>query len=181
MTTTSHDLLLNELRATGREFLTSLAHLSPDQWHFKPGPDLWSIAETAEHVTLVETGAHRVITTRLLQQPSPLELRAQARAKDSLITTMMFDRSVRRPAPDFVMPKGTWPEASALVQAFDEARSGTITWLQSCTVDLRDYSSVHPTLGHLDGKQWILFIAAHAERHTRQIQEVKIAEGFPKA
>ncbi len=181
MTTTTHDVLGNELRATARAFVASLAQLSRDQWHFKPGPDDWSIAEIAEHVTLVETGVHRLLTTKLLQQPSPPELRAQARTKDSLITTMMFDRSMRRPAPDFVTPKGTWPEAPALLQAFDEARSGTIAWLQSCTVDLRADSSPHPNLGPLDGKQWLLFIVAHAERHIRQIQDVKIAAGFPEA
>jgi len=32
----------------------------------------------------------------------------------------------------------------------------------------------------LDAYQWVLFIAAHSERHTKQIDEVKADPHFPK-
>jgi hypothetical protein len=32
----------------------------------------------------------------------------------------------------------------------------------------------------LDGYEWVLFISAHSERHTKQIDEVKADPTFPK-
>jgi hypothetical protein len=32
----------------------------------------------------------------------------------------------------------------------------------------------------LDGYEWMLLIAAHSERHTKQILEVKADSNFPK-
>jgi hypothetical protein len=37
----------------------------------------------------------------------------------------------------------------------------------------------HPVLGPLDGYEWILAAAAHSERHTKQILEVKADPNFP--
>jgi len=37
----------------------------------------------------------------------------------------------------------------------------------------------HPALGALDGYQWVLFLAAHGVRHTKQILEVKAEPCFP--
>jgi len=33
----------------------------------------------------------------------------------------------------------------------------------------------------MDAYQWILFIAAHSERHTKQLLEVKADPNFPKS
>jgi hypothetical protein len=33
----------------------------------------------------------------------------------------------------------------------------------------------------LDGYEWLLFIGAHSERHTKQILEVKADPNFPKS
>jgi hypothetical protein len=179
MTTRNHDLLTGELRATARQFLDSFAGVSPAQWSFKPAPDRWSIAETAEHVTAVELNVHQLLTSRLLNLPAAPEQRAEMKGKDMMITTRMFDRSERRAAPESVLPNGRWPDARSVVQAFAAARDGTIGWLEKIDVDLRGYCAPHPLLGLLDGKQWALFMAAHAERHARQILEVKSADGWP--
>jgi DinB superfamily len=59
-----------------------------------------------------------------------------------------------------------------------KSRQRTIEFLQS-TPDLRAHVSDSP-LGPLDGYEWLLFIAAHSERHTKQMLEVKAAPDFPK-
>ncbi len=35
-------------------------------------------------------------------------------------------------------------------------------------------------VGNMDGYQFILFIAAHSERHVKQIKEVEADPSFPK-
>jgi hypothetical protein len=175
----SHNVLLNELRATSRGFLNAVADLTPPQWQFRTGPDQWSISETAEHVTIVESNIHRLLTTRLLNLPATPEQRAEMNGKDVTITTAMFDRSVRRPSPEMVRPSGRWPVPSAMIQMFQESREGLMGWLEQTEADLRGFCAPHPALGLLDGKQWLLFVAAHVERHTRQILEIKEQPGFP--
>ena len=48
------------------------------------------------------------------------------------------------------------------------------------TPDLRDHAIDSPLGKKLDAYEWVLFIGAHSERHTKQMQEVKDAPGFPK-
>jgi len=35
-------------------------------------------------------------------------------------------------------------------------------------------------MGKLDGYEFVLLIAAHSERHTKQINEVKVDPNFPR-
>ena len=48
------------------------------------------------------------------------------------------------------------------------------------TKDLREHAITSPLGKELDGYEWVLFIAAHSERHTKQIDEVKADPNFPK-
>ena len=178
MTTTSN-VLINELRATERGFLTAVQGLSIQQWNFQAGPEVWSIAQVAEHVTVVEIGVARMVTQKLLTQPATPEQRASLKGRDGQVTAMMFDRSVLRPAPEFVRPTGRWADPAEAIRTFTEARDGLVVWLSKTDVDLRAHCAEHPSLGLLDGKQWLLFAAAHCERHTRQIGELKTRPGFP--
>ena len=46
-------------------------------------------------------------------------------------------------------------------------------------VSLRAHVLLHPVLGPLDAYEWVLAVAAHTERHTKQILEVKADANFP--
>jgi hypothetical protein len=45
---------MSHLHATRKQVLDLIAPLSEAQWTFKAGPDRWSIAECAEHITETE-------------------------------------------------------------------------------------------------------------------------------
>ncbi len=177
--TQTHGILTNELRQTGYEFTSSLAGLSPEAWLFRPAPDRWTIGETAEHIALVESSILRVLTGKLAQHPLAEGQRAAQKARDVLVTNAMFDRSTRRPAPESVQPTGRFSDPLQASDAFTTARAAIIEWLTTTELDLRGVAMPHPALGLLDGKQWILFAAAHCQRHTRQILEVKQVPGYP--
>jgi hypothetical protein len=69
------------------------------------------------------------------------------------------------------------PEGS--LKHFVESRSATENFLKD-TPDLRAHA-VHSPIGgpKLDAYEWVLFVSAHSQRHTRQIEEVK-ADEFPE-
>lgn len=176
--TQTHGILTNELRQTGQEFTSSLAGLSPEAWRFRSAPDRWTIGETAEHIALVESSILR-LTGKLAQHPLPEADRAAQKARDFMVTNAMFDRTTRRPAPESVRPTGRFSDPLQASDAFATARAAIIEWLTTTELDLRGLAMPHPALGLLDGKQWMLFAAAHCQRHTRQILELKQAPGYP--
>jgi hypothetical protein len=57
--------------------------------------------------------------------------------------------------------------------------SAKLEFLQS-TPDLRAHVFDSPLKQPLDAYEWLLFMGAHSERHTKQILEVKADPGFPK-
>lgn len=77
------------------------------------------------------------------------------------------------------MPAARFADRAALTAAFKERRDRTIAFVEKTPAELRLYVVKHPALGELDAYQWILLIAAHSERHTRQLLEVKETSGFP--
>ena len=77
------------------------------------------------------------------------------------------------------MPTGRSTPAEALAR-FQKSRTKTIEYLQS-TPDLRQHVVDSPLGQPLDAYEWLLFIGAHSERHTKQILEVKADPNFPKS
>jgi hypothetical protein len=61
---------------------------------------------------------------------------------------------------------------------FVESRAVTEEYLKNAT-GLRAHLGDSP-MGKLDGYEFVLLIAAHSERHTKQMLEVKADPNFPK-
>jgi hypothetical protein len=170
--------LVAHLEETQKKFLASIEGLSEAQWKWKSAPDRWSVAEVAEHITVSESALFG-LTTQAMKAPATPELLAKTKGKDSLILKAIPDRTRRAQAPEMLQPKGKWPTEAATAAAFKEARAQTMTLAKDASKDLRAFAMVNPALQELDTYQWLLFLSAHTERHTRQIEEVKATAGFP--
>jgi hypothetical protein len=173
-----YDLILHELTGTTDSFIAVLDGVSPAQWTFQPAPETWSVGQIAEHTTAVLRSSQRFLTTKLLQQRLPPDPPGP-RVTDEQIVNRMFDRTRRFSAPETVQPKGRWATREELLHAFVESRNTLAQWCAPLTINLREFGTPHPMFGLLDGIQWMVFIAAHTERHTHQILELKRVQGFP--
>jgi len=91
---------------------------------------------------------------------------------------MVPDRTHKAQAPEPLQPSNRYGSPADALKHFIESRATTEALLNS-SAGLRDHVSDSP-LGKLDGYEFILFIAAHSERHTKQINEVKADANFPK-
>ena len=151
--------------------------LSDAQLTFKPAPDRWSVAEVMEHVALVEDLFTNNIREQLLKAPVTTAAN-NAKQLDATVVAKSTDRTTKYRAPDPVAPTGRW-NAQASLDHFAASRQQTVSYLKS-TPDLRAHIVTHPAFGPLDGYEWVLAIAAHTERHTKQILEVKADPGFPR-
>jgi len=171
------DALIAQLQRTESRFLASVEGLSEAQWSYKPAPERWSVAECAEHITAAESFIRNLVADSMKG-----ELAADVAGttnQDQKILTFLVDRSTKFKAPEPLMPTNRFGTPAAAVTAYKKERAETIS-LASNDVDLRTHGSKHFALGPLDSYGWFLFLSAHSERHTLQIEEVKADPGFPK-
>ena len=151
--------------------------LSDAQMKFKPAPDRWSVAETLEHIALAEDFLMQNVTEKIMKAPAGAADRDTAKI-DAMVLAMIPDRSHKAQAPPELVPTGRWSPSETL-NHFLKSRARTITFMKS-TPNLREHVADSPIGQPLDAYEWLLFIAAHSERHTKQINEVKADPNFPK-
>jgi hypothetical protein len=166
--------------------LGSVAGLSEAQWNFQPSPDRWSIAKILEHVVVVQERVLAIVRDQLpAGAPPPPDQNAQL--VDAIVINQFPNRLMKANAPEFLEPSGD----RTIADVRDRLQTNTRR-LAECleTIpDLRRHVLDAPPLKFIskgeytvmDGYQWILAASAHAERHTKQILEVKANPQFPAA
>jgi len=171
------------LEQTRAGVLDATKGLSEAQWNFKPGPDRWSVAEVAEHIAAAEDLLMGLIQSQVMTAPARAE-GEDVKALDELVVKQIRDRSQKAQAPEPLKPTNRYGSPEKSLKHFEESRAKTIAFLKR-TKDLRQHAYNLPAMTWLNGKkldgyQWLLYIAAHSERHTKQIDEVKADPHFPK-
>jgi hypothetical protein len=151
--------------------------LSEAQLKYKPAPERWSCAETLEHIAKAEDLIFTSVTDQIMKAPAGAPGRDTAKI-DGMVLMLIPDRSHKAEAPAPLVPTKAWEPAETL-QHFLQSRAKTIAYVEN-TQGLRDHVADSPLGQPLDAYEWLLFIGAHSERHTKQILEVKADPGFPK-
>jgi hypothetical protein len=167
------------LNKTSAAFLAAVNGLSEAQLNFKPGPTRWSVAEVAEHISAAEDFLLGNIQTNVLKATARTEP-ADVKEIDTFVLTAIADRTNKVKAPEPLIPTTRFGSTENTVKHFKESRAKTLALLNE-TKDLRAHAIDSPLGKKLDAYQWLLFISAHCERHTKQINEVKADPNFPKA
>src|SRR5271166_3452825 len=117
---------LNSLQATHDAFLKSISGLSEKQWRFKPAPDRWSVAEVSEHIAVSESMIFGMVQGKVMASPAEPSKRAEVKATDQQILTMVPDRSHKVQAPEFLKPTNRWPSETDVIKAFEDSRKATM-------------------------------------------------------
>jgi uncharacterized damage-inducible protein DinB len=181
--------LSSDDRARLKEYLVSTrdqvvkeaSTLTEAQWSYKPGPDRWSVGEVVEHLALTEPFLFELHEKTLKSPAAPPEKREATKGKDEAIRTKIPDRTNKVTAPEPLKPGGSLGDRTKVLAAFEERRAKTLDYVDKTTADLRAHVSDQSPLGPVDSYQWLLYIAAHTERHLGQIREVKASAQFPKS
>ncbi|HEY9519393.1 MAG TPA: DinB family protein [Gemmatimonadales bacterium] len=179
------ELALGYLEEGAKGVAQAVQGLSEEQWVYRSAPGRWSIAEILEHLALLEELFGTTIVSRLddgsaapaNRPPAVEDARLRALVSDRSVSVVAAGRASLAKAPRSITPTGAWsPEES--LQRFRAGRVRTAEFLRRST-GLRRRWMEHPALGTLDGYQWVLFVAAHSVRHTKQILELQSEPGFP--
>ena len=178
LTQAERDKALAYLEHTRQGVIDATNGLSPAQWNFKAGPDRWSIAQVAEHIAAAEDFIRGNITEKVMSAP-PRPAGEDVASIDEIVIKAIPDRTTKRQAPEPLVPTNRFGSPQGSLKHFVESRAITEDFLKK-TPDLREHATDSPLGKKLDAYQWVLFISAHSERHTKQILEVKADPNFPK-
>jgi len=177
VTQAEKDKALQYLESTKKNVLEATKGLSEAQWNFKAGPDRWSVAQVVEHIAASEDFIRGMVVEKVMTAPAG-EAGRDMKKTDEGVLAMVPDRTHKAQAPEPLVPTNRFGSPEGSIKRFVETRAATEDFLKT-TTGLRDHVMDSP-LGKLDGYEFVLFIAAHSERHTKQINEVKADPNFPK-
>jgi hypothetical protein len=172
------DKAIKYLEKTRAGVLDATKGLSAAQWNFKQAPDRWSVAEVIEHIAAAEDFLMGMVRTNVMKAP-PRSEPADVKAIDDFILQAIPDRTKKATAPEPLRPNNRFGSAKDSLKHFRASRAEAIAFLKK-TKALRQHAVDSPLGKKLDGYEWVLFVSAHSERHTKQIDEVKADPNFPK-
>jgi hypothetical protein len=175
VTTPEREKAVHYLDRTREGLVDATKGFSDEQWKFKPAPNRWSAAEVVEHLVLIENMVHGIVGK--MEQAPAAGPDHDPKKVEALILAKVPDRAEKAEAPAPAVPSGRWIPAETL-EHFLKSRGETVSLLRSAP-GLRGHVVNHPVFGPFDGYEWILAVAAHSERHTKQILELKADPHFP--
>jgi len=171
------DKALAYLETTKKGVFDATKGLSEAQWNFKAAPDKWSVAQCTEHIAAAEDFIRGMIVENDMKAPAAPD--RDIAKLDAGVMAMIPDRSTKAHAPEPLVPTNRFGSPEGSLKHFVESRGTTENFLKK-TPDLRAHATDSPLGSKLDAYEWVLLIAAHSERHTKQIEEVKADPNFPR-
>lgn len=126
----------------------------------------WSIAQVLEHLYLMEESAISGIKEVLLEEGlNPTDLKE---------IEIVADRSIKRDAPDHLIPTGQFQTLENLRVRLTKSREALVKSVQGVSDEvLNNKSFLHRRFGLLSIPQWINLLGYHEQRHLEQIEEIK--------
>jgi len=167
------------LTKTEQGVFDALLGMSDAQLNFKPAPDRWSIGECVKHIAVTEQMLWQMADGALKQAANPAK-RSEIKASDDQVVQMIESRAQKVKTMPAMEPQNTPYKSTAdALASFRNAREKLVQYVRTTDADMRNHVVTLPP-GSFDSYQMVLFIAAHSNRHTQQIEEVKADPNFPK-
>jgi hypothetical protein len=152
-----------KIEAATERFIALCAEAPTELWVRSPDRG-WSMAEVAEHVALANELVMRGPATKL--EANPLGVEAPTLVDDEI--PFLFYGGDE--PPNVATPSGGWTDTARACELLEASARAIIDWSGAVEFDLRGHAVPHPAFGLLDGVQWLLFVAAHIERHRAELR-----------
>jgi hypothetical protein len=170
---------LKLLKDTEKGVKDQVKGLTEAQLKFKPAPDKWSVEECVKHIAKSEEMLWQMIDSIIKAAANP-DKRSEIKMTDEQVVQRIEDRSTKIKTMEKLMPENIpFKDTEEALKSFKMNREKLIEYVKSTNEDLRNHIATMP-FGMVDSYQMILFTAAHTNRHTQQIMEVKADPNFPK-
>jgi uncharacterized damage-inducible protein DinB len=161
-------------RARAR-LVAAVEGLTDEQQAFTTAPERWSVAQVCEHLAMVEGNVVALLDKLLGKAEAPGDSAGAGGTFEPVSIEEFVERSraVKFEAPERIRPSGALPVADSLARLRDTRAALHALRPRVERADGRALSFPHPAWGALDLYQWLLFVAAHEDRHLAQIEALK--------
>ncbi|MFN8290341.1 MAG: DinB family protein [Chitinophagaceae bacterium] len=167
------------MKDTYKDAVKATKGLSEAQLNFRAAPDKWSVKECMYHIAVTEKGLWALLEGALKSPANP-EKRSEIKVTDEEFIKRLEDRTTKVKTAEPFEPKNTgFKSLEEALADFKTNRMAHIKYMKTSTEDLRNHVVQMP-FGWIDCYQLYLMIAAHSNRHTQQMNEVKADPAFPK-
>jgi len=164
---------------TRERLLGDVRGLSEAQLNWKADSSRWSVYQCVEHIALSESFILH-FAQDAMKTPATPDKRSEVKYNPDQIIAMLTDRSHKAQAPEPIKPVKQFTDTKAALHAFLARRDSTIDYIKTTQDALKDHFIPGTPIGTLDAYGMLIFLAAHSERHTLQVEEVMANPNFPK-
>ena len=166
------DEIFAALATTRRHIDEQVENLSDEQAKERLAPEVWSVAEIIEHLSLAEARMLELLRGLLGREAAVAANAGSSNASISI--QVMTDRATEKfTAPSFLHPTGAVPLSESLAKLHQSREA--LLHLRS-QIEARDYTHVtypHPAFGPLNLYQWLAAVEFHECKHLIQIQTLR--------
>lgn len=173
--------LIKQVDVARGEFIQAASGLTQEQSQFKSSPDVWSVAENAEHLVWAEMGGINGMwkTLNAVKQNKPLW--TGEAVHHGLSIEAIIDKTWR---PKEQVPEVAKPRWGGPVEYWIATLKGCQPLLLKFAEQLEGYNPeqiIYPHIlsGPLNVVQRLEFLRFHLNRHQRQVENIKTHPEFP--
>ena len=164
--------ILQHLQQSRTDLLDIIADISEEDFMKKSSDDVWSIAEVLEHLVLIDESLYNSILYKSQNIP---ETTPETTPNGKILHVVPNPKYGKVTAPKHITPQTIYTSKSEANTAFNKSRDTIEEFTKTTDLPLERIAFCHFSLGLLNGKNWLVFIAAHCQRHIYQIQNLKKA------
>lgn len=154
------------------KFSATLGALTEQQTAALPDGEKWSIAQIAEHVSIVGGGVYRICAKLMSKAESNGAVFDGRLDLSAFAATVAGSAETKLEAPEFVVPTGEKSIAESL-KALDETQEA-LRGLQPLfeKYDAAAAKFPHPYFGDMTAVEWLVLYGGHEGRHLKQIGKI---------
>ena len=154
-----------------QKFLSAIEKINEHQWSRKSVDTAWVAKDIAEHIVVAESFLISIVRNIVATKQNP-EKASAVLGREQAIILRALDRSERSQAPESILPMSRFRSKDEMASAFRSARQATIAYVKTVDQPLKAYVATHPFTGDMSAYQWLVWIAAHSDRHLLQLEEL---------
>ena len=170
MKTAERAEILSHLQKSRADLLQSVSDINGTDFIQKASNEIWSIAEIVEHLVLIDESLFNSILYKAEQIP---DTTPETVPNEKILYVVPNPKYGKVAAPENLVPQSTYNSKEEALMAFNTNRDRIENFVKTTDLPLERIAFKHFALGLLNGKNWLVFMAAHCQRHINQIRDLK--------
>lgn len=126
----------------------------------------WTAGQVGEHLLKGLSGMPRLVAGKTQITERPYDAKAEA------IRELFLDFDNKMQAPDFIAPTETQHSKEMLIAGLQKIESELLAIAKNEDLSITCLGFELPGFGALTIYEWLVFLTAHAQRHTFQLEKI---------